>query len=341
VATIPRSCKTIQDATIWADADLRLPHIEGLAAIAVRDSSVVLSVSHMGFDGQSFVLLMNRYIRGTFVEPSRFPLSIDDCLKQELSATLDASEHTNARTKLATVPWSGTPVRGYRDNSRADFILADLAPQSLQCFDAKKGQFHGLTDALWRSGVLAAHAMNPNQKGWGCATWVNVRPYVNRWAVGNYAAPMSMVADGMTGEATLADLELKLRRDYNDKRKRRYVLKGLKAFIDALPVPRVSGAFFDISNVGYFPTTGPFIDTWGQMTLLARSSNSGIGMSALTVYGNDKARLTLRFPYSQLVFTRSDAVRTFRAVCHSLQHLKPNMKIKDAIRELQAAADAK
>jgi hypothetical protein len=61
-------------------------------------------------------------------------------------------------------------------------------------------------------------------------------------------------------------------------------------------------------------------------------------LAAVTVYRGNNPRLTRRFPHSQFVFTRSQSVRTFKAITYALQHIKPETKIADAIREIREVA---
>jgi hypothetical protein len=67
-------------------------------------------------------------------------------------------------------------------------------------------------------------------------------------------------------------------------------------------------------------------------------STGVVPLAAVTVDGGNNPRLTLRFPYSPFVFTRSQSVRTFKAITHALQHIKTETKIGDAIREIREVA---
>jgi hypothetical protein len=93
--------------------------------------------------------------------------------------------------------------------------------------------------------------------------------------------------------------------------------------------------FVDVPNVGSFPTVGPFVDAWAQLTPRVQFLSDDIALSALTTFGNENAKLTLRYPYSQFVFTRADAGRTFRTFVHSLKHIGGERKIGDTIAEFR------
>jgi hypothetical protein len=52
-------------------------------------------------------------------------------------------------------------------------------------------------------------------------------------------------------------------------------------------------------------------------------------------FGNENAKLSLRYPYSQFVSTRAEASRAFKAAIHSMKHIGPDVRVGDAIRELR------
>jgi hypothetical protein len=337
VATIPPELKTSRDVTLWADAGLRPLVANRVAAIAVRDTHVALSVNHVAFDGVSFILLMDRFLRGEFQEQPVFPIPVDVQIKDLLAASLNTEEHRAARLRLASLPWTSPRSKTGEDDSHCDFIIGELTPSTVKCYNPKTDRFVGLTDVLWRSSILAAHALHP-QKHYGCFTWVNIRPYIKVDTVGFVVGPCSMIAEGVTDDLTIGEFQKRLRRDFTDKIKRRYWLNGVKLMATDVAMPRLPNSMFDVSNVGYFPIKGPFVDACGQMTPLASQFTPCIGLSSVTTFGNENAKLTLRYPYSQFVFTRSDAVRAYKAIVHSIQYIGLDVKIGDAIREMRQVA---
>jgi hypothetical protein len=277
---------------------------------------------------------MDRFTRGVFEAQPQFPIAAEEMFRKQLSGPLNSSEHPNSRLLLSMLPWNTRRDVATEDDIYCDFLVGEYAPHEVRCFNPKTNKFVGLTDALWRASVLTAHAFE-TQKSYGCFTWVNMRPFVNDNSVGCVAAQCSVVAEGITYETTVGELEKRLRNDFVAKLKRGYCVGGIKSIIDNVPTPRPPSVFFDVSNVGYFPTVGPFVDAWGQMTPRARFFTDNIGLSSVTTYGNENAKLTLRYPYSQFVFTRAEASRAFRAIVHSVKNIGPEMKVGDAIRELR------
>jgi hypothetical protein len=115
----------------------------------------------------------------------------------------------------------------------------------------------------------------------------------------------------------------------------RYYLKAIRAMGEGKSSSRPGSSCFDVSNVGYFETTGPIVDAFGQLAVVDGPWKELIGLSSITLFGGQNDRLTLRYPYSQSVFTKTDAVNAVRGIVHALQKIRPEMKVVDAIRELR------
>jgi hypothetical protein len=185
----------------------------------------------------------------------------------------------------------------------------------------------------WRSVIGTGQAVN-SQKSYGCFTWVNLRPFIKNNSICHRAGPCSIIAEGVSDQMTVGELERKLRRDFSEKIKRKYCLNGIKSIMDRYRVPKPPNTFFDVSNVGYFQTNGPFVDQCGRMTGTARNRNM-INLTAVTTFGSENAKLGLHYGYSQFVFTRGEAERALRGIGHSLKHIGLERKIGDAISELR------
>jgi hypothetical protein len=167
--------------------------------------------------------------------------------------------------------------------------------------------------------------------------WASLRGYAPKYVLGNLVVPLTIVPEKVDSEMSIGDFEKSFRRDFVMKMKKREWLNELNALVQSGSQPRSGSSFFDISNVGYFPTTGPFVDTWSQQSETAMSCNGALALAAATVFGRENARLTLRLPYSQHVFTRSDRSRVFKGIQYYLQHIKRNVKVGDAIRAIGEA----
>jgi hypothetical protein len=187
--------------------------------------------------------------------------------------------------------------------------------------------------------MLVAHAVHPEQEHFACCTWVNLRPFLNDTDVGNTVSPLVVAADGATKEMTIAQFEGCLRRDFATKMKRNDQFLGLKCYVDDIPVELKPASFFDVSNSGYFPAAGPFVDIFLQQSQLTNLSLWAIAFGSATVYGGERRRLLLRFPYSQAIYTRKDTASYLKALVYSLQNIPGNMTVKEAIRELQGVLE--
>jgi hypothetical protein len=152
---------------------------------------------------------------------------------------------------------------------------------------------------------------------------------------GDLIGHVCIIADELPASATVADLDQAVRTAFRTAVGRKCYLNGIQAVIDKKQPSHPGGVFFDVSNVGAFETTGPFVDAFGQVTGNVHIWSEFISLSSITLFGGQNDRLTLRYPYSQLVLTRTDAVKGLKGVVHSLQKISPKMKVADAIRELR------
>jgi hypothetical protein len=336
---IPTSVRTPNEICQWAEfGGLRVPPTERLATISVRENLVCCVAAHICFDGASLLVLMDQFRRRDLHPAPRFPNAIDATLANELAQPLDTKEHAAGMNGLSTLLWEAPLIRKWKDEARQECVRIEVPSPSLQCWNPKTEKFKNLTDALWRSGILAAKAIQPDLNRYGCSTWHNMRPHIKSEAIGNLIAPFTLIAKNVSEEMTISQFDQALRDDFKDKMKREYYVAALKATLDGMPLAKTPTAFFDVSNVGYFELSGPFVGFWAQGTIPARNCTAAVPLAAITLVDKKNPRFTLRYAYSQLVFTRSQAVRTFKAIVHSLQNIKPEMKVRDALRELREVA---
>jgi hypothetical protein len=333
--------KTSYDACQWAETHL-LPFRPHCGEIAIRDNIVTYSASHAFYDGGSMFILADYFRRGIVKEVQGLPIPIDHLLAPEIAKDLDIGPHKACLTKLSTVPWSSPLVKKWPDDIRTDAACSSFLPCQMPIYDPKKGVYQNLTDVIWRSAVLGALTLRGEKDfsklQFGVSTWMNARPFAKVDGVGNLISPMFIVADGLGPSSTVGDLEAAMRRDYKQKMQTGHWKAAMKASLGGLSVPMTKSAYMDVSNVGYFNATEPFVDFWIQQTVGARRCTAAFAWAAASVYGNDRARFMHRVPWSPFVFTRSDGIRLVKAINHSLTEIKPQMKIVDALTELRQVA---
>jgi hypothetical protein len=342
VGSIPGSVSTARDVVQLTELIGRPNFSERLATISIRDNFVAMSVAHVALDGVSLIHLFKGFQSGHLAPQSRFPVAVDDILKSELS-TVGSKSKTGSwlgdlsGDPLAGVPWS-SKLRDSGDRPRVDALVAELPSRTLKCFDLKREKFDGLTDALWGACALVCHAIDGDQRGYGSTMWVSLRPYLKTEPLGNLIVPLTVVPKSVSKDMTIGELEKSFRRSFKSGIEKRGWLEELEFMLANGSRPRQGSSFFDVSNVGYFPTTGPFVDTWSQQSQTAMSCNGALAIAAVTVFGKERnARLTLRLPYSQHVFTRGDVSRVFKGVQYYLQHIDRSRKVGEVIGEIREA----
>jgi hypothetical protein len=308
----------------------------------VRDNLVTFSGGHSFFDGVSLLILADNFRRGNFDPPDPIPVPTEILLADELAKSHMIKRHLEAMRKLSTIPWTSSIARKWPDDSRADAIAKSFYPGELTCYNPSKATFNGLSEVLWRTAVLAAVALGKETDlrkcRYACTTPINLRPFMKVRKIGLHITTMTIDATGISPDATVRDLEIALRRDFDQKMKRKEYFLTLKASLGGIPVPRTQSSYFDVSNVGYFGGMHPFVDCWIQQSMTAKGCTAGLELGTTTFYGNQNARLFVRLPWSPLVFSRSDGIRMYKAITHSLTQLSPNKTIAEAIQEIREVA---
>jgi hypothetical protein len=191
----------------------------------------------------------------------------------------------------------------------------------------KSNKFIGLSDALWRSAILVAHAVDPSQLNFACCTWVNLRPYLNDSDVGSTISPLVVRAEGANLNLKVSEFENCIRRDFQGKLKRGEHLLGLKSYLEDLPLELKPGSVFDVSNSGYFSAGGPFVDVFLQQSSLTKLSLWVIAFGSATLFGGERRKIYFRFPFSQASYARKDAGKYLKGLLWSLQNIEGNMKV--------------
>jgi hypothetical protein len=337
INAIPSSLHTPCDVVQYIERVGRPNFSERLASIAIRDNFVAMSVAHSTFDGVSLIRLFQRFERGQFSPQSTFPNAVDDILKKELS-NLPPIASNSGTNPLAVIPWS-SPFRDSGDRPRIDVLLTNLPSHTLTCFNSKTEKFIGLTDVLWGASAIVSHAIHPEQSGYGSTMWVSMRGSVKEYEFGNFIVPLTIVPEKVSSNLSVGEFEKRFRRDFEIKMKKREWLNELNVMLKSGSRPIIGNSFFDVSNVGYFPTTGPFVDSWSQQSQTAMCCNGVLALAVATVFGRENAHLIMQLPFSQHVFTRSDATRVANGVKYYLQNINRKVKVGDAITQIRKAID--
>jgi hypothetical protein len=134
---------------------------------------------------------------------------------------------------------------------------------------------------------------------------------------------------------TVSELDKMIRRAFNGTIEGKDFVKGVKMFAERNLISQPGAAQFNVSNIGYFETTAGIEDVSTELWVPAITWTEVVTLTTLTTFGGKNDCLKVRYPYSPLVFTRTDAVRALKMITHSLQNINPKMKVVDAIRELR------
>jgi hypothetical protein len=181
---------------------------------------------------------------------------------------------------------------------------------------------------------VALNLSNPN---FGCTTCVDLPPFLNSTSFGKLFGPLCVVANGILENTSIAELDRRLRADFNSKMKSRAYLNALKASLDGFPSPQTRAAAVDVSNVGVFNLPHPITDLWVQQTMKSRAIEGEFGILTSAVTARGTTKIMVRFQSSPTVVNARDASRAFKAIVHCLKYIPSNATVGDAIREIRAA----
>jgi hypothetical protein len=305
-----------------------------LGRLAKHDCRVAWNLPHGLYDGVSFSILASNFEKGRKLPTQIFPDAIDDALVDQLATVKDPSQHVREIENATKVAWSHAPIKmpaGFRNASHE----AGLAYNSLLCYNPKTNKFVGLSDVLWRSALLVAHAHTPGQSVYSFSTWVNLRPYTKPMGTGNTITPVVIEALGANEGMTLAQFEDAIRRGFSAKVKSKAYLTSLASFNENVPFFVPTAAYFDVSNSGYYPADKKIVDEFLIQSMTTESAVVALGLGAATNFGGSRDRQFFRLPYSQSTFTHSETARLWAGLIHSMQHHPKNMTVGEAIRDLR------
>lgn len=286
-------------------------------------------------DGVSFLDLTRRFLRGEIESAPTFPINLDDRLKNELAKPIDVRKHISDLSRLSNIQWSDTTELNLPEDVRCEYQSVELPPNALRCYDSRKNRLVGFSDALWRSAVLACAAMNPSQRNFGTSTVVNMRPFINDTSIGNLVTQICVIADQVSDQTTIEELERRLRQDFTTKINQKRYLASLKAILNGYQMPPTRTAFPDTSNVGIFQIADPVVDLWIQQTMKSRPIEGLFCALTFAMATKKDSKIIVRLQTSPTVTNSKDAGRIFQAILHSLRYVRPNITVGDAIRELR------
>jgi hypothetical protein len=322
----PGAFSSVHDACVWGEREFRPQYSDRLAIVGMRDSSVVLSIAHAIYDGVSNIRVCERFLEGSWTPAPKFPVAADTEILKAYPRNVISST-----TPMATIPWS-SPLVSDDDNLRGERLLIDLPPFALTCYNPKTQRFNGLSDALWSAGALVCHALNPGQRGYGSSLWVNVRPYITSYDIGNLIVPLNLYPDVPSTDMTVGDLERCFREDFRKRMQQKTWVQDMVEMINA-PPSTGPGASFDISNQGPYPTAGRFAAISAETRQEARFFNGALVISVIT---NVSQPLSLRFAYSPHVITRSLAKRILQGFTHCLVSARRTDSVRETLQRLRS-----
>jgi hypothetical protein len=331
VERLPSSIKTTFQAEEWARTQFAGRSMSERAAfIAANDLFVAVLTSHSVCDGGSMHSLVNMRP----VKAPRFPYAVDLAFSDEIAGlSKDRIERYIAEgDRISWLPRSKTVDPGAK---WCGYVVEDMQPEQLLCYNKETRSIKGLTEALWSALVLPFIASTGCGKI-GCATCYDLRPYVPWKAVGNIYAALPVVC-GRVGDdtMTLEEVGQEMRKDFRMKVKNKdYILPLKTLYAEYAPGPnrRLTPQY---SSMGIIRLEDPVIDLLGGGMSSAKGNKGTIIVLNQTLKTKEGLTVSNRLQYSPAVLNKKDATRLLRSIGYVLRSIPQQTRLREAIDELK------
>ena len=340
VYDLPRGMKDYKEICDWMYINLTPPTSKALAAIATRDNIIGININHLCGDGKTFKILTEA-----------LPLP-----EQDVKYAIPPSPFALFKDEITKIIRSGLKPYFLNEDPNLSRIIPKEKPDNILKsggFNVQRshvsklvcntnGVIKGLTESLWTAGTLTIAAYNGTLSPCGASTPVDLRPYIkghfDKFEVCNSIGKIPVYAE-MIPDETVGDLGRRMREDFQRKNKNNealgYQAATYRVIVEGNPFPPAPGMGFELSNVGPVKLKRPIKDILMSCIAPAGPSHdcSCITFSTISEIPEFNQIVT-DFLFSNQTLSLHDAVRINKSIQYALTHIKPEMKIKDALDEL-------
>ena len=341
VYEIPKGMNDYNQISNWIYTNHTPPIHQALAAVAARDNLVAVNINHLCGDGRVLKILTET-----------LPLP-----EQEIKYAIPPSSFTLFKDEIDQLARSGLKTYFIAEDPNISRIIPKEKPENIlnaTGFDVKSshvsklvcnnnGKIKGLTESLWTATTLGIAAYNGTLSPCGTATPVDLRPYIKgnfgQFEICNSVGSISVCAE-MNPEETVEDLGRKMRQDFIRKNKNNeafgYQVATNRALIQGNPYPPIPGLGFELSNVGPVKLFKPI----KNILMSCLCPNGPSYESSLATFSTiseipEFNQITTGFIFSNHILSLNDASRINGSFQYALTHIRPEMKIKDALEEIK------
>ena len=332
VNDIPRTCRTVGEATRWVIAHNMPKPEQRLATINAGESCVVMSMNHMIADGTLLLQLIHNIARDYKPVLPQLPIPADTTFAEDIKR-LSGKTFNSKYTLL--YPRNSDKIPKVR-SVPAETIEYRVPVNEMLCYNREKDRVHGLTEALLNSLLLSAVAYNGRWTGplvsYLC---VNLRQYLTKQqamnpGICNHFSDITVEADAPMN-APVGELSRQFRAMMSKRIKEKECLKNI-GDLGSLPT---DGLQFELSNVGKVTWQRPVKGVYFQVGFgkFGRPMTIDLFCHSMVQEAFNNLEMKLAFPTDLLAWDEADILG--RSVGFGLRTISDKMTIKEAIRAFE------
>ena len=341
VHELPKGMTDHQQITDWIYHNHTLSTSQTLASIAARDNLIAVNINHICVDGRILKALtetlpLPEEVVTHSVPPSQYSLFKDDI--ERINDLGNKMYFPNEDPRISRLIPKQKPDNILKNTG---FDMKKMPLSKLAC--NKNGKIKGLTEALWTAGVLTIAAYNETLEPCGASTSIDLRHYIGgnygQFEIGSCVGSVSACTD-MIPEETVGDLGEQMRKDFQrqfgNHEAFAFQASAHRVLVQKNPYPSIPGVGFELSNIGPVKLQRPIknilmssMSPEGQLNMFSCASFSTVSEIP------ECNQITTGLFFSNQTLSLKEASLINDSIQFSLSHIKPEMKIIDALTEVK------
>ncbi|OHT11251.1 hypothetical protein TRFO_19336 [Tritrichomonas foetus] len=336
IDSLPNHIHTAKDA---AEHIAKMPadYSQSLAQLAINDSTVAISVSHVVCDGGLIVKLFPHLLNENLVikhnDEIKIPIPVEYRFAEEVSkrTQADFDNHNHGLQKLSRIYWERNDT--LPKDILSNYYITETPVDQLQCFKKENKGFN-LTDSLWTAMVVTDMALNNQiETCAGVNTCIDLRnpkeTEIDPLTANNFTA-VNVFAENINEKTTIREIGRKMREDFIQKRKRGDHFACLGAMMQGFFFPGPYG-FSMLSNIGKFVVKPPVTDVMIQQTIPAKCVEGLAAVLSFSKQIGDKNIVVTRVQQSPFVMSDEKAQKQLKYLNYVMENVPIDVELAKAL----------
>jgi len=309
---------------------------ERLASIGANRDTIVLNCGHICADGRYLIGILQRLLDPKFKPAeSSFPADVEQIFEKELKTYDQPIEHFFVDPTLTRVLPRRPVTKTYL---HCPYVFLSSPVQEFQCYDARTGRVHGLTEALWTCSVLSANAFNNRISQSGVASCIDMREFTPSakadWSLCNYYSNINVSA-GLSADQSIRELGSAMRRDFKAKLENGFHYAFFKSLTNEAPGRALPGIGLELSNMGPVKVREPIVDAYIRSSISDQTGEPFLSFSTFSVVNSKSNIWRANVRYRSALIDRRDAEAVAQGALFAMKQLPDTTSVGEAVREIQ------